>query len=104
MRFLVFKWKKEHKDWLFCDEIDPSFFDELHNVLLILTGLLYGMFKEEANGWEFKAVCVQNCLRENQSCFKNLKNALRYLDDNPKLDDEYEIAALNHLDAGRKNR
>ena len=104
MRTVVRDCKAKHADWMFLQEIDPSFFDECHNVLEILVGCLYGVFKKLCNDWKKKPVNTQNELRDVQEKFTHLKSAMLYLKNLPDLKDEYELDALNHLNAGGKIR
>lgn len=114
MRSLIRVLKDDEKDrkekheggdrWLFSNEIDPSFFDEDHNVLEILIGSLYGIFKDECKDLGKKSQKTRDDLRKIQEKFKDVKSALRFLKSIPDLSEEYEIDALKHLDEGGKIR
>lgn len=96
--------KAEHKDWLILDEIDPSFFDENHNILDIFIGALYGLYKKETTEWDKLSRDSQDNLRRINDSFRKVKSALRYVKDNLKFDDEYETDELRHLDEGVRLR
>lgn len=96
--------RKEDDRWLFANEIDPSFFDENHNVLEILIGSLYGIFKSECTDLNKKLQKTRDDLRKIQDRFREVKAALKYLNKAPEQLDEYEIDALKHLDEGGKIR
>ncbi len=95
---------KDKKHWLFANEIDPSFFDEKHNVLEILIGALYGDFKKDCKEIGNKTLEERDKLKNIQTHFLKVKSALRYLPNTPDLSEEYEIDALNHLNDGGKIR
>ncbi len=94
------------KKWLFSDEIDPSFFDENHNILQLFVGSLFGIYKRDIKDLQKKNRSDQEILRCIHENFRNVKAALSYLDDHrlKEDDDEYEIDALRHLDEGGKIR
>lgn len=103
MRSAINNCKESHSDWMFLEEIDPSFFDEKHNILEITIGVLYGIFKNDIKDWNKKARKEQDDLRVVQDKFRKVKSALRYLE-NVKFDDESEIDELLHLNEGSKLR
>ena len=106
MRTLVGICSKEHEDWLFASEIDPSFFDEKHNILELLIGALYGIFKRDIADLSKKNRKQQDALREIHELFIKVKSAMKYLEDHHLNDDdnEYEADALRHLDEGGRIR
>ncbi len=106
MRTLALECMEKHRNWLFAEEIDPSFFDKDHNVLEILIGTLYGEFKKATKNWQKKTLKEQNDLRGIQESFKELKATLRYLkkDKTSDAEEEYEIDSLNHLNSGGRIR
>ena len=87
-------------EWFFTEEIDPSFFDENHNVLELLIGSLYGDFNKDCRDIDRKKMKEKEVLRSIQEKFLKVKKALRFLDSTPDLKDEYEIDELNHLNDG----
>lgn len=114
MRTLV-KILKEEQDsnidsirnkWLFSDEIDPSFFDEHHNILQLFIGSLFGIYKKDIKDLQKKNRSDQEILRCIHENFRNVKAALSYLEDHRlnEDEDEYEIDALRHLDEGGRIR
>lgn len=100
MRTLVKYCQDVHDDWMILDEIDPSFFDETHNILEIFVGTLYGKFKEDTKDWDKLSRKDQETLRGIQGRFRDVKSAMRYLDKKPSLKDEFEIDELRHLNEG----
>lgn len=100
MRTSIKDAKDIHTDWLFIDEIDPSFFDEKHNILEIFIGSLYRLFEEFKNKWKSLPREKQNSLRNIQDSFRKVKAALRYVEEKADNKDEYEIDELKHLDEG----
>lgn len=85
---------------LYLDEIDPSFFDEKHNILEVFIGSLYRHFETLKNNWDKLPRERQNSLRNIQDNFRNVKAALRYVEEKYRNDDDYEIDELKHLDEG----
>ena len=106
MRTLVKICKEDHRDWLFVDEIDPSFFDEKHHILEIMIGSLYGLLKKDMQDLIKRPRKDQESLREIHAQFKRVKTAMKYLDDHHLNDgeNEYEVDALQHLDEGGRIR
>lgn len=105
MRSVVNSCIRRHEDWMFTDEIDPSFFDEKHNILEILVGELYGIFRKDIDKWDQLPQKEQNELRNIQEKFRRVKSALRYLGQTEIVDDnESEIDSLRHLNEGGKLR
>lgn len=104
MRSTINNCKNDHPDWLFIDEIDPSFFDETHNIVDILIGVIYGIFKNEIREWENKHREQQEKLRILQNMFCKIKSALSYIEKGLNTDDESEIDELLHLNDGSKLR
>lgn len=96
--------KARHEDWLILDEIDPSFFDDKHNILDIFIGTLYGMFKNEMKKWGNLDRNSQDKLRKINDEFRKVKSALRYVKGNIEFDDNYETDELRHLDEGGRLR
>lgn len=92
--------RNKHADWLILDEIDPSFFDDTHNILDIFIGTLYGIFKKEMKNWECLSRCKQDELRKINDDFRKVKSALRYVKGNIEFENEYETDELLHLDEG----
>lgn len=106
MRTLVNICKDCQPDCLFTDEIDPSFFDEKHNILEIMIGSLYGIFKRDMENLIKKQRREQESLREIHEQFRKVKSAMKYLDDHHLNDgdNEYDVDALQYLDEGGKIR
>lgn len=97
--------KERHEEWLFTDEIDPSFFDETHNILEILVGELYGKFRNALEEWDSLPRKKQDELRRIQDKFRMVKSAFRYFDHNELVDgNESETDGLKHLNEGGKLR
>lgn len=105
MRSVVNFCKGNHEDWLFTDEIDPSFFDETHNILEILVGELYGKFCNALEEWDCLSREKQDELRNIQDKFRKVKSAFRYLDQTELVDGlESETDGLKHLNEGGQLR
>lgn len=104
MRTVISICRETHPDWMFPDEIDPSFFDDKHNILDIFIGVLYGIHKIDRLGWDKMERAQQNDYRSNQEKFKTVKSALRYIDIKAQLDEGTEIDELTHLNEGAKLR
>lgn len=92
--------REERKDDYIClDAIDPSFFDEHHNILQIVIGKLYCNFKDEledndkAKKKEYEAKALMRCFRET-------KKHLKYLNKEPEFIDDNEMEDLNQLASG----
>lgn len=101
MRSMVSSCRKQHKEWMFTDEIDPSFFDEKHNILEILVGELYGKFRKASAEWDCLTHEKQDKLRNINSLFRSVKSAFRYFDKNELVDEyESETDCLKHLNDG----
>lgn len=105
MRSVVNICRGRHEDWLFTDEIDPSFFDETHNILEILVGELYGKFCTSLEEWDSLTRKKQDELRKIQDKFRKVKSAFRYFDSKELVDGiESETDGLMYLNEGGKLR
>jgi len=104
MRSLVKKCEETRDDLLILNEIDPSFFDTHHNILDIVVGNLYGCFKDDFKEWDNIPRMEQSKLSKIQALFRDVKSAMRYLEKELKLEDEFEIDELRHLNEGSRLR
>lgn len=101
MRSVMSSCMNRNKDWMFTDEIDPSFFDEKHNILEILVGELYGIFRQASGNWDNLTRDRQDKLRKIGHDFRKVKSAFRYIDKKELVDEyESETDCLMHLNDG----
>lgn len=97
--------KTAHPDeWLVLDEIDPSFFDNSHNILEIFIGSIYGVFNREMDKWKCLTCERQDALRDINDYFRKVKAALRYLKSDYAFGEDYETDELRHLNDGGRLR
>lgn len=106
MRSVVESCRRKHDNWMFLAELDPSFFDESHNILEILIGELYGIFLKDIDPWNQLTREKQTELRQIQDKFRKVKSAFRYLNNRDSKDNENESEtdSLRHLNDGGKLR
>lgn len=91
--------QKQGDIFLCLDAIDPSFFDEHHNILQIVIGKMYRKFDESLHD-----LCERK-KKEHESmdlrkCFMETKKHLRYLDKELEFIDDNEMEDLNQLASG----
>lgn len=87
----------EFKEIEFMPIIDPSFFDDNHNILEIFIGELYRNFRIISKDWNRKHKSEQEDLKDLQGYFTGVKKALKYIDQsNRNFDDEHsELLSLS---------
>lgn len=91
---------QKHGDIFLClDAIDPSFFDEHHNILQIVIGKMYRKFDTSLQNLS------ENKIKEHETmnlrrCFMETKKHLRYLDKEPEFVDDNEMEDLSQLASG----
>ncbi len=84
---------RDGKEMLFMDVIDPSFFDEHHNILELFVGQLYSLFRKE---WETEKRNKEASFELTRD-FLNLQRNLSYVDSSKdKID--FEDEASVHLE------
>lgn len=81
------------------DAIDPSFFDEHHNVIQIVIGKMYGDFCKAREDF-FCDKKKEHDIVELRNCFYETKKHLKYLDKEPEYSDDNEMEALYQLSSG----
>ncbi len=94
----ILKRDERNRDLYFLQVIDPSFFDESHNILDLFIGELYKRFKHEASP---RAAYDRDTIMRINSSFIELKSNMRYLAVPPITADDAEGAeALEFLCSG----
>lgn len=94
----ILREEEGNKDLYFLQVIDPSFFDEAHNILDLFIGELYKRFKHEAAN---RSVHDRDVIMRLNSSFIELKANMRYLAIPPITTDDIEGAeALEFLCSG----
>lgn len=81
------------------DAIDPSFFDEHHNVIQIVIGKMYGDFSNALRK-PFRDQKREHEIVDLRNCFYEAKKHLKYLDKEPEYSDDNEMEALYQLSSG----
>lgn len=81
------------------DAIDPSFFDEHHNVIQIVIGKMYGNFRKSIEGF-YAQKKKEHEIADLRKCFYETKKHLKYLDKEPEYSEDNEIEALYQLSSG----
>ncbi len=91
--------KSDESNYYCLDAIDPSFFDEHHNVIQIVIGKMYGVFNkaQEKPYYDQKR---EHEIVELRNCFYEAKKHLKYLDKEPEYSDDNEMEALYQLSSG----
>ena len=92
--------RNERKDDYICLEaIDPSFFDEHHNILQIVIGKMYRHFNDKIEEYDNKN--LKECeTRKLLKCFRETKQHLRFLNKEPEFFDDNEMEDLYQLASG----
>lgn len=91
--------KSDESNYYCLDAIDPSFFDEHHNVIQIVIGKMYGVFSK-AQEKPFYDQKREHEIVELRNCFYEAKKHLKYLDKEPEYSDDNEMEALYQLSSG----
>ena len=91
--------KKEESIFYCLDVIDPSFFDDHHNVIQIVIGKLYGNFISLLKG-PYEEQKREHEIMELRNRFHDTKKHLRYLDKEPEFSDDNEMEGLYQLASG----
>ena len=91
--------QKNGKDFYCLDAIDPSFFDEHHNILQIVIGKMFLHFNDSLKD------LYENGKREHDTMelrrnFRETKKHLRFLDKEPEFEDDNEMEELERLASG----
>ena len=81
------------------DAIDPSFFDDHHNILQIVIGKMYGKFQKEYEVL-LKYGKKEHDIMNLSQRFLETKKHLRYLDKEPEYIDDNEMEDLHQLASG----
>lgn len=91
------KEKEKAGDFVFLDTLDPSFFDDNHNILQLIIGKMYGQFRKDmdrlAGEEDYK-------IHEVVKKFQDVKSHLKFLEDKPEYVEDNELEELSQLSAG----
>lgn len=96
----VYGWRPPKSSLLFLDAIDPSFFDNHHNILEIVIGELYREFKKIKFDWKTLNSNKRSELNQIQNTFGMVKRALRFMESDVKFDmyeEHEELTALSEV-------
>ena len=89
----------EKNTYLCLETIDPSFFDEHHNVIQIVIGKMYGRFSKSLDEF-YDQKKKESEVFELRKSFLEAKKHLKYLDKEPEYSDDNEMEALYQLSSG----
>lgn len=87
------------KEFYCLDAIDPSFFDEHHNILQIVIGKMFLHFNDSLKDLYLNGKREHDTM-ELRKKFRETKKHLRFLDKEPKFDDDNEMEELEQLASG----
>lgn len=89
--------KEKASEFAFLDTLDPSFFDDNHNILQLIIGKMYGQFRKEMDKLAGKEDYL---IHEVVKQFQEVKGHLRFLEDKPEYVEDNELEELSQLSAG----
>lgn len=87
----------EAADFAFLDTLDPSFFDESHNILQLIIGKMYAQFTKGIAKDKGKD---EDGIYKLVQLFQKAKSHLKFLDSKPNYVDDNELEELSQLSAG----
>lgn len=91
------KEKEKAGDFVFLDTLDPSFFDDNHNILQLIIGKMYGQFRKDMDRLAGKE---DYKIHEVVKKFQDVKSHLKFLEDKPEYVEDNELEELSQLSAG----
>lgn len=84
--------------------IDPSFFDDTHNILDIFIGELYNMYQKECGRYCDLGTDLRDKLKKLQTKFKEAKQAIYFINDRKQEKPIDELEELGRLSDGVRLR
>lgn len=91
--------QNHEKDFYCLDAIDPSFFDDHHNILQIVIGKMYRQFHKSLDNL-YNEKKKEHDAMELRMKFRETKKHLRFIDKEPEFEDDNEMEELEQLASG----
>lgn len=99
-RNIVNDGKTLNDDILVLDIIDPSFFDNDHNILEFFIGEFYKQFKNDIKKYDNLTTDERNEIKKIQTEFSNVKHAIEFIDTKYTEDPIDELDDVKRLSSG----